>query len=288
MIELEGTMAAEGFCLLRRWTRLDTRKTVVSAEMLIRPFFTFWERKAVARSSQKHQFHGDQWFIQKVHLRVKQALEEQEVQFAADHGADTDQALAGYLREFAEELGYTPTETEVTGGQYLVQRFGTWEQAVAAAGLAKPGRAKAGTDRLIYKREFERQAALFKQERQEEKESKKAARQQKSLEASIRQREQQERDQAWAQEHLADSDTQLLDYIRACAAELGHTPVVKEVVGGMYLAKRFVSWPLALTLAKLPLPQDMKPPKPKEIREYRHRKQQKKNTPRDAVEIHSN
>ena len=53
-----------------------------------------------------------------------------------------------------------------------------------------------------------------------------------------------------------------------------------EVPGSWYLCKRFVSWPLALTLAQLPLPQGMKPPEKKDILEYRRKKQEPAETER--------
>lgn len=82
------------------------------------------------------------------------------------------------------------------------------------------------------------------------------------------------RDKPWAAEHANDSDEQLLDYLRRCAAELGHTPMRREVPGGTYISERFGNWTVALTVAELRLPRSIKPPKETAIRAYLKRKQQ--------------
>lgn len=43
-------------------------------------------------------------------------------------------------------------------------------------------------------------------------------------------------------EHTETSDLQLLQYVRQCAREMGHTPNGCEVVGGSYIAERFGGW----------------------------------------------
>lgn len=50
------------------------------------------------------------------------------------------------------------------------------------------------------------------------------------------------------------TDDEILEYLRTCAEALGHAPYSYEVEGGRYIAERFVSWSIALTEAKLPLP----------------------------------
>ena len=64
--------------------------------------------------------------------------------------------------------------------------------------------------------------------------------------------EQQEAD--FRQKHLADTDEQLLTYLRTWAVRHGHTPWPGEIVGGSFLQERFGSWKQALILAKLPAP----------------------------------
>ena len=71
--------------------------------------------------------------------------------------------------------------------------------------------------------------------------------------------------------HHTDTDWQLLDYIRQCAMELGHTPVKKEVLGSALIRERFGSWATALVLAGLELPQGMKLPSKFELEAARKR-----------------
>ena len=54
--------------------------------------------------------------------------------------------------------------------------------------------------------------------------------------------------------HHSDMDTQLLEYLRECACELGHTPNSREVIGGTYIAARFGDWLIAVRKAGLPMP----------------------------------
>ena len=61
-------------------------------------------------------------------------------------------------------------------------------------------------------------------------------------------------EQEFANNRSADSEEQLLDYLRFCAQRLGHTPWPSEIVGGGLIASRFGSWENALASAKLPKP----------------------------------
>lgn len=62
------------------------------------------------------------------------------------------------------------------------------------------------------------------------------------------------KNQAFAEEHEADSDEQLFAYLRACAARLGHSPHPKEIIGGQMIEARFGSWQTALRQAGLRQP----------------------------------
>ena len=76
-------------------------------------------------------------------------------------------------------------------------------------------------------------------------------------EAAIRRMVQEalaEEEQEFRQQHEADTDEQLLSYLRSWAFRLHHTPWPGEIVGGSYIEERFGSWNSALTLAKLPAP----------------------------------
>ena len=219
----------------------------------------------MGKNGKQNYFRGDQWFQAKVNARVREALAQKEAQFEIDHNHDTDEELLEYVCAFAKKLGRTPNASEIIGGQYIYRRFGRWENVVSRARLPVPWKAPAPINRLIFKEEYKRQAALFQQERRDSKEARKAHNQEASR-IALEARE--ERDKAWGQEHRRDTDEQLAEYLRQCAVELGHSPYMKEVVG-VYIAKRFVCWPLALTIAELPLPQGMKPPKNKDFYEYK-------------------
>lgn len=54
--------------------------------------------------------------------------------------------------------------------------------------------------------------------------------------------------------HGADTDEQLLTYLCRCAKELGHTPWLREIVGGSLIEQRFGTWQNALRNANLPAP----------------------------------
>ena len=76
-------------------------------------------------------------------------------------------------------------------------------------------------------------------------------------EATIRRMVQEaleQQEQAFRQQHEADTDEQLLDYLRAWAIRLQHTPWPGELVGGSFIQERFGSWNRTLALAKLPPP----------------------------------
>ena len=50
------------------------------------------------------------------------------------------------------------------------------------------------------------------------------------------------RNLAFPKEHARDSDEQLIRYLLKCAKEIGHSPDMCEVIGGLYLARRFGGW----------------------------------------------
>lgn len=226
----------------------------------------------MSNGGKRNYFKGDQWFQAKVNARVREALAQKEAQFEIDHNHDTDEELLEYVCAFAKKLGRTPNASEIIGGQYIYRRFGRWENVVSRARLPVPWKAPAPTNRLIFKEEYKRQAALFQQERRDSKEERKKQNQEASRIALEAQRAREERDKAWGEEHHRDTDEQLSEYLRQCAVELGHSPYMKEVVGGVYIAKRFVCWPLALTIAQLQLPQGMKSPGKKAVELYRRQK----------------
>lgn len=219
--------------------------------------------------TQRGQFRGDIWFDQQVHARVKESLIEQEACFARTHGADHEEALLDYVREQAVQLGFTPNAGEIIGGKFIMQRVGSWEEVVKRAGLPPAGKLATFRNRQIYKQEYQKQIILFKQERDEQKQLRKEQNEQRTAAAQAAQAERLVRDKEWGEFHNKDTDEQILVYLRQCAEDLGHSPVTREVVGGNYISKRFVSWAMALTCAGLELPKGMRPPKKSDVNLYR-------------------
>lgn len=124
-----------------------------------------------------------------------------------------------------------------------------------------------------YKEEFKKHAKQFDEERKKQAAERTAHLKTASLNALDENAALIERDKAWAAEHERDSDEQLLDYLCRCAAELGHSPLRREVLGSTYIAERFGNWAVALTMASLPLPKGLKKPKETAIQAYLKRRQ---------------
>ena len=234
----------------------------------------------------RNRFRGDLWLQQQIDQRVKAALREKQEAFAQAHREDTEEQLLDYVRQEAEKLRYTPNPGDMIGGPYIYKRFGNWERVVALCGLPKPGKLPPVKSRAIYKEEYKRQLELFRQERKTEQETRSEAVQVRKEQAKLEEELRAERDRLWGEAHEGDTDGQLLDYLRQCAERLGHSPVKAEVEGGAYIAKRFVTWPLALQLAELPLPKGMKPAGKRDLKAFRRMKTCKsENVPQKAVEI---
>lgn len=183
-------------------------------------------------------------------------------------------------------MRYTPNPGDLIGGAYIYKRFGSWERVIALCGLPKPGKMPPMKSRTIYQEEYKRQLELFRQERRVEQVSRAEAVRSRKEQAKLEEEARAERDRLWGEGHESDTDEQLLTYLRHCAETLGHSPVKAEVEGGEYIAKRFITWPLALQLAKLPLPKGMRPPGNKAVSAYQRLQTAKReNIPQNAVDI---
>ena len=240
----------------------------------------------MAVKGKNNYFRGDLWFDKQVDERTRKALQQRQKDFTKEHADDTDEQLLTYVRKVAAEFGYTPNAGEIIGGEYISRRFGNWDRVIALCGLPKPGKMRPIMERAIYKQEFKRQASLFKQERQAVQQEKVQLRQDAAKQAEAIREEKAQRDQAWAELHCEDTDEQLLEYLQKCAKELGHSPFKAEVDGSSLIVKRFGTWAVALTLAELPLPQGLKPPKPKDINDYRRQAKLRaiENNPQSGLE----
>ena len=62
----------------------------------------------------------------------------------------------------------------------------------------------------------------------------------------------QQKNEAFAQQHRAGTNRDLLQYLWRCARALGRSPSDTEVIGADLLTERFGSWERALEMAKLP------------------------------------
>ena len=98
------------------------------------------------------------------------ALEEAENRFAVEHAQDTEQQLADYLRKYADELGHTPWPREIPGGVTIQTRFGSWEAAVAEAGLPFPEHPNQPGKFRRVREETQRQRAIYRQKKAEKRE----------------------------------------------------------------------------------------------------------------------
>ena len=138
--------------------------------------------------------HPDRQVIYQTTIRrmVAQALNEKEECFATEHSSDTDAQLAAYLRQCALHLRYTPHAKEIVGWQYLLERFGTWEQAIRAARLPLPTTPNTPSKFQLVLDEYEHQQALYRQKKADKKQ-KHQQRMQKQAEQRRQHAEQQEK-----------------------------------------------------------------------------------------------
>ena len=99
---------------------------------------------------------------------VTQALEAQESDFKNVHKNDTNEELIAYLRDCTNHLGRVPWQIEVVGGSYIAERFGSWDQALYAAGISFDYRKKPKTF-LRVQEETECQKEIYRQHKVEKK-----------------------------------------------------------------------------------------------------------------------
>ena len=100
---------------------------------------------------------------------VQEALEQQEAEFRQQHGMDSDQQLLSYLRSCAMRLRHTPWPGEITGGSYIQERFGSWDRALAMAGLPAPRTVNQSKAFARVLDETEKQKELYRQRKAEKK-----------------------------------------------------------------------------------------------------------------------
>lgn len=96
---------------------------------------------------------------------VTEALQAQEDRFVLEHGNDTDEQLACYLRECALQLGHSPWPREIVGGDMICKRFGSWDCALRKAELPDPITANKPSQFLRYRNEIEQQKLIYRQKK---------------------------------------------------------------------------------------------------------------------------
>lgn len=226
------------------------------------------EDESLNKNEKKNYFDAREYVNRQLAIRTDQALQEKNKQFALEHEKDSRAQLIGYVLKCKDELGHTPSMTEIIGGAYIGYRFDGWVKLLQAADLPLHTKEPAPTARKIYRDELKNQAKLWKEEKAAAKVENAAAKEARAEQAREAQAARKERDRIWGEEHQEDTDEQLLSYVKSIAYDLGQTPRKSEVIGAEYICKRIGSWALICTLAELPLPKELKPPKKKELLKY--------------------
>lgn len=117
-------------------------------------------------------FDYNSWAEQKITERTKEALAARDAAFAEEQADTPLEALAQYLAEEAEELRHTPAPSEVDGGAFIEQRFGSWDNAIQAAKLRPLTSRMKLKNTIRYSKERAGQKTLFLTERAEKKRQK--------------------------------------------------------------------------------------------------------------------
>lgn len=227
----------------------------------------------MSKKDKPYRFDPQQWKQKQLDAMTNAAIRRKNAEFAAAHRDDSDEQLADYLRQCAQELGHSPYPREVFGGGMIAERFGGWSKALTAAGLPYPTHHVTDKGRRIYHKTMKEQSRVFDERQAQKREAIRAANQEKAAVAQAEKQARLERDARWGEVH-GDmmSDDEILEYLRTCAEALGHSPYSYEVEGGRYIAGRFVSWSIALTEAKLPLPKGCHKPRREQTLEFLARK----------------
>ena len=226
------------------------------------------EDESLNKNEKKNYFDAREYVNRQLAIRTDQALQEKNKQFALEHEKDSRAQLIDYELQCKDELGHTPSMTEIIGGAYIGYRFDGWVKMLQAADLPLHTKEPAPTARKIYRDELKNQAKLWKEEKAAAKVEIAATKEARLERAREERASRMERDRIWGEEHQADTDEQLISYVKSVADDLGQTPRKSEVIGAEYICKRIGSWALICTLAELPLPKELKPPKKKELLQY--------------------
>ena len=120
-------------------------------------------------------FDVENWRDRQIAQRTKDALAARDAAFAEKNAGTTRAARAQYLSVCAAALGHNPSPTEIDGGAFIEQCFGSWETAMTAVGLPVPRTMPKLNNTLRYRQEKAAQKPLFLVERAEKKRQKQEA-----------------------------------------------------------------------------------------------------------------
>lgn len=123
---------------------------------------------------------------------VSESLMEKEETFSREHELDSDEKLLLYLRQMALQLEHTPWPKEIIGWQMIVSRFGSWQEAIAQAGLPMMSTPNSPSKFLLYRNEEERQKVIYRNNRAEKKQKSMQRRIQQSAKTDANKKSQKE------------------------------------------------------------------------------------------------
>ena len=122
----------------------------------------------------RERFDYKSWFERNVAKRTVAALEARDAAFAEKHADTPLEELAQYLVRRANMLRHTPVPCEIDGGEFIEQRFGSWDVALEMAHLRPPVKEPKLKNTERYKKEKTVQEPLFYEESERRKKEKRA------------------------------------------------------------------------------------------------------------------
>lgn len=131
--------------------------------------FVIIEGENMSNRDPRQRFDYQNWLNGQVAERAKASLTARDATFAENNAGVTRAALTQYLNVCAAALGHSPSPTEIDGGAFIEQRFGSWDNAMTAAGLPRPKTTPKLNNTLRYRMEKEKLLPLFLSERKEKK-----------------------------------------------------------------------------------------------------------------------
>ena len=147
------------------------------------------------------------WAQNQIVKRTVAALGARDEAFA-ERNADTPlPQLARYLSRCAISLGHSPSPSEVDGGTFIEQRFGSWAAAMAAARLPQPRSMRKLRD---YKAEKVKQEPLFREERRQKRQRKLEQSEQRKREQAAKKRAERAAKAEWAAKKKAEAEAKAL------------------------------------------------------------------------------